>query len=34
MSDVEEYDAILLVAFGGPEAKQDVMPFLECHCTC
>jgi len=29
MSDVEEYDAILLVAFGGPEAKQDVMPFLE-----
>jgi len=24
-----EFDAILLVSFGGPEAKQDVMPFLE-----
>jgi len=29
MSDAGQYDAILLVAFGGPEAKQDVMPFLE-----
>jgi len=23
------YDAILVVSFGGPESKQDVMPFLE-----
>lgn len=23
------YDALLLVGFGGPEAPQDVMPFLE-----
>jgi ferrochelatase len=29
MSDSTEYDAILLVAFGGPESPQDVMPFLE-----
>ncbi|MDX1658918.1 MAG: ferrochelatase [Nitriliruptorales bacterium] len=27
MSD--EYDAILLVSFGGPEGPDDVMPFLE-----
>ena len=26
---MSDFDAILLVAFGGPEAKQDVMPFLE-----
>jgi ferrochelatase len=25
----EHYDAILLVSFGGPEGKRDVMPFLE-----
>lgn len=24
-----EYDAILIVSFGGPEGKQDVIPFLE-----
>ena len=29
MSEVGQYDAVLLVSFGGPEAKQDVMPFLE-----
>ncbi|MFZ0730818.1 MAG: ferrochelatase [Candidatus Sulfotelmatobacter sp.] len=23
------YDAILIVSFGGPESKQDVLPFLE-----
>ena len=23
------YDAILIVSFGGPEAREDVMPFLE-----
>jgi ferrochelatase len=23
------YDALLVLSFGGPEAKQDVMPFLE-----
>ncbi|MCP3694368.1 MAG: ferrochelatase, partial [Planctomycetaceae bacterium] len=23
------YDALLLVSFGGPEAKEDVIPFLE-----
>ena len=23
------YDAILMVSFGGPESKEDVMPFLE-----
>ena len=23
------YDAILVVSFGGPESKEDVMPFLE-----
>jgi len=25
----EQYDAILLVSFGGPEGMNDVMPFLE-----
>ena len=29
MSESTEYDAILLVSFGGPESPQDVMPFLE-----
>ena len=24
-----EYDAVLVVGFGGPEGKEDVMPFLE-----
>src|SRR6476620_6759081 len=24
-----EYDAFLLVSFGGPERREDVMPFLE-----
>ena len=23
------YDALLLVSFGGPEAKEEVLPFLE-----
>ena len=27
--DGAEYDAILLVSFGGPEGPEDVMPFLE-----
>ncbi len=25
----KDYDAILLVSFGGPEGKEDVIPFLE-----
>ncbi|MEM7314541.1 MAG: ferrochelatase, partial [Planctomycetota bacterium] len=25
----EQYDAVLLVSFGGPEGPDDVMPFLE-----
>ena len=24
-----EYDALLVVSFGGPEGKDDVIPFLE-----
>ena len=24
-----EYDAILVVSFGGPEGMDEVMPFLE-----
>ena len=24
-----EYDAILIVGFGGPERREDVLPFLE-----
>lgn len=28
-SESSEYDAILLVSFGGPEGPDDVMPFLE-----
>jgi protoheme ferro-lyase len=24
-----EYDAILVVSFGGPEKREDVIPFLE-----
>jgi ferrochelatase len=27
--DVTPYDAVLLVSFGGPEAPEDVVPFLE-----
>ncbi len=27
--DVSPYDAVLLVSFGGPEAPEDVVPFLE-----
>src|SRR5215218_7251747 len=26
---LDPYDAILLVSFGGPEAPEDVQPFLE-----
>jgi len=26
---VTDYDAILLVSFGGPEGPDDVVPFLE-----
>lgn len=26
---VAEYDALLIVSFGGPEKREDVMPFLE-----
>ena len=26
---VGRYDALLLVSFGGPERKDDVIPFLE-----
>jgi len=28
-SQTDQYDAILVVGFGGPEQKDDVMPFLE-----
>lgn len=29
MSDMTDYDAILVVSFGGPEAPEEVVPFLE-----
>jgi ferrochelatase len=29
LTGAREYDAILLVGFGGPEAREDVLPFLE-----
>jgi ferrochelatase len=29
MSDIRRYDALLLVSFGGPEKREDVIPFLE-----
>ena len=29
LSDGSTYDAILVVGFGGPERREDVMPFLE-----
>jgi len=28
-TDVSPYDALLLVSFGGPEAPEEVMPYLE-----
>jgi len=29
MDDPKSYDALLLVSFGGPERREDVIPFLE-----
>src|SRR4029079_14033294 len=29
MDDRKPYDALLIVSFGGPERKEDVIPFLE-----
>src|SRR5258706_3002018 len=29
MSDQAGYDALVLVSFGGPERREDVIPFLE-----
>ncbi len=29
ISKMQEYDAILVVGFGGPEKREDVIPFLE-----
>jgi protoheme ferro-lyase len=30
VGDIElEYDSVLVVSFGGPEQRADVMPFLE-----
>src|SRR6266550_3880221 len=29
MSDSPAYEALLLVSFGGPERREDVIPFLE-----
>lgn len=29
MNEPAAYDALLLLTFGGPESKEDVMPFLE-----
>jgi ferrochelatase len=29
MTQLPDYDAILLVSFGGPEAPEDIVPFLE-----
>ncbi len=29
MSSLKPYDAVLLLSFGGPEAPDEVMPFLE-----
>ena len=29
MSGGQSYDALLLVSFGGPERREDVIPFLE-----
>ncbi len=29
LAEARSYDALLLVSFGGPEKREDVMPFLE-----
>ena len=29
VAEARSYDAVLLVSFGGPEKREDVMPFLE-----
>lgn len=29
MSSTADFDAVLIVSFGGPERREDVMPFLE-----
>ena len=29
MSNDSNYDAIIVVSFGGPEGRDDVIPFLE-----
>jgi ferrochelatase len=29
MSETQPYDALLLISFGGPEQREDVIPFLE-----
>jgi protoporphyrin/coproporphyrin ferrochelatase len=29
LTDVQQYDALLVLSFGGPEKPADVMPFLE-----
>lgn len=29
MSDQNKYDALVVISFGGPEKREDVMPFLE-----
>src|SRR5262249_27603983 len=29
MSECRDYDALLVVSFGGPERREDVIPFLE-----
>ena len=28
VSDLSPYDAVLLLSFGGPDAPEEVMPFL------
>ena len=28
MNEINVYDAILIVGFGGPEKREDVLPFL------
>ena len=29
VNSVRNYDAILVVSFGGPESREEVIPFLE-----
>src|SRR5436190_4127544 len=29
MAQISNYDAVILVSFGGPEGPNDVLPFLE-----